>query len=230
MVSEEPHPCPYLPGRVAVTPLRLATSRIDRSAYDRLLAEGDRRAGPLLYRTECPDCSACEALRIPVGAYVPTKSQRKVMKRNADLRVEVGPALATERRVELYNRHRNERGLARADDIDLESYRHHYVDSCADTREVRYWAGSKLVAVSILDFGLKSCSSVYHYFDPDESWRSLGVFSVVKELALCAEAGLEWYYLGLWVRDCVSLAYKSNYYPHQRLSGGAWRTYEREES
>lgn len=229
VVHDEPHECPYLPGRVAVTPLRLATAPIPRATFDRLLADGERRAGPLLYRPQCPECSACEALRIPVRAYVPTKSQRKLLKRNADLRVEVGPAVATERRVELYNRHRNERGLARDEDISLAGYRQHYVDSCADTREVRYWAGSKLVAVSVLDFGEDSCSSVYHYFDPDEGWRSLGVFSVVHEIALCAELGLEWYYLGLWVGDCASLAYKARYFPHERRSGGVWKAYTRDD-
>lgn len=228
VVSNELHACPYLPGRVACTPLRFSTARLRHEEFDRLLAEGDRRAGPLLYRTECPECTACEALRVPVKRFAPTKSQRKVCKRNdGDVRVEVGPALADARRVEIYNRHRNERGLARADDIDEETYRQHYVESCTDTREVRYFVGDKLIALSILDFGRTSVSSVYHCFDPDESWRSMGVYSVLKEVALCAEAGFDWYYLGLWVGDCANLSYKAQYYPHERLQGGVWKSYER---
>ena len=92
-----------------------------------------------------------------------------------------------------------------------------------DTVEVRYELDGLLIAVSILDLGRRSASSVYHYFDPDHGRRSLGVFSVLAELELCAGLGIEWYYLGLWVEDCKALCYKAAYRPHQRLSGGVWR-------
>jgi arginyl-tRNA--protein-N-Asp/Glu arginylyltransferase len=34
--------------------------------------------------------------------------------------------------------------------------------------------------------------------------------------------GLEWYYLGFYVRDCSHLAYKAGYLPHERRIGGVW--------
>jgi arginyl-tRNA--protein-N-Asp/Glu arginylyltransferase len=46
---------------------------------------------------------------------------------------------------------------------------------------------------------------------------------VIRELAWCAEAGVEWYYLGLYVRDCSHLAYKASYNPHQRRIAGVWK-------
>lgn len=45
---------------------------------------------------------------------------------------------------------------------------------------------------------------------------------MLREIALCRERGLDWYYLGYWVRDCRHLRYKSQYLPHERLIGGAW--------
>ncbi len=228
-MSAEPHACSYLPGQTALTPLRYPTRRPVADEFDALLAEGDRRAGPMLYRTSCPECSACEALRIPVARFTPTKSQRRVQRLNSDtVRVEVGPARTTPAHVDLYNKHRDLRGLATDDSpLTLNEYESVYVRSCVDTREVRYLVGDRLVAVSLLDLGAKAASSVYHYFDPDEGKRSLGVYSVLREIALCADWQVDWYYLGLWVRDCSSLVYKSSYYPHQRLRAGEWTEYAR---
>jgi arginine-tRNA-protein transferase len=106
---------------------------------------------------------------------------------------------------------------------DGEAYRFHLVETCVDTREVQYWLGDALIAVSILDVGRTSASSVYHYFDPDHARRAPGVYSVLKEIAWCREQGIEWYYLGLYVRDCRSLSYKAGYRPHQRRIEGVWR-------
>ncbi len=223
IVDAQLHSCPYLPGQLARTPLRLPMEPISGPTFDRLLAQGDRRAGVLLYRTQCPSCSACEPLRIPVRRFTPSRSQRRVQRRNQDVRVEVRPAVAAPDRVALYNRHRTERGLAVDDaDITVEAYQTHYVDSCVATREVDYFDGDRLIGFSVLDLGATSASSVYHCFDPDVSRRSLGVFSVAKEIALCEEWGLDWYYLGLWVGECASLRYKSQYFPHERLRGGVW--------
>lgn len=227
VVHEEPHDCPYLPGQTALTPLRLPRRRLARGQFDDLLAEGDRRAGVVVYRTACPTCHACEALRIPVARFKPSKSQRRSARKNAeDVRVEVVEPLATPDRVALYNKHRMMRDLATdGAPITNEEYRFQYVSSCVDTREIDYFVGDRLIGVSLLDVGATSASSVYHYFDPDEGRRSLGVFSVVHEIELCAEWGLDWYYLGLWVEASTALRYKSGYYPHQRLRDGVWTEY-----
>ena len=108
-----------------------------------------------------------------------------------------------------------------------------YWDAIKNIREllaIRRQLGDRLIAVSVLDFGARSVSSVYHYFDPDEGHRSLGVYSVVKEIELCASLGLDWYYLGLYVADCDHLNYKADYWPHQRRSKGQWHEFARPSS
>ena len=79
---------------------------------DAALASGDRRVGRMLYRTQCPSCSACEPLRVLVGEFRPSKSQRRVWRKNQDIKVTVGPAIYSEERLSLYNRHKLERGLS----------------------------------------------------------------------------------------------------------------------
>ncbi len=224
VVHDETEACPYLPDRVARMPLRLPLERVSPDVFDVLLAQGDRRFGPLLYRTRCPDCAACEPIRVPVARFHPSKTQRRVWRRNVgEIVVEVGVPTVTPRHLDLFNRHKRERGLERSPEPTTEeSYRFHLVDTCVDSREVRYRVNGELIAVSILDVGRTGASSVYHYFDPDHADRAPGVYSALWEIAWCAAQGLEWYYLGLYVADCRSLAYKAQYRPNQRRVGGQW--------
>lgn len=224
VVHDETEPCPYLPDRVARMPLRLPLERVSPDVFDALLERGDRRFGPLFYRTLCPECVACEPIRVSVDRFRPSKTQRRVWRRNVgDVAVEVGEPRVTPRHLELFDRHRRERGLERSQEPTTEaSYRFHLVDTCVDSREVRYLMNGRLIAVSILDVGRSGASSVYHYFDPDHASRALGVYSVLWEIAWCAARDLRWYYLGLYVADCGSLAYKARYRPHQRRIAGVW--------
>jgi hypothetical protein len=90
----------------------------------------------------------------------------------------------------------------------------------------------RLIGVSVLDRALDSLSSVYFYFDTAEDIlsRSVGVFSVLKEIEACRgeifggtlKAG--WYYLGYYIEDCRKMNYKAQYNPHQLLDiGGKWK-------
>jgi len=229
VVWDQPEPCPYLPGQTARQPLRLPYRALQHAEFDAQLDSGDRRSGPLLYTTQCPSCSACEPLRVPVARFEASESQRRVIRRNVDVvQVEMGPLAVDQERLTIFNRHKFERGLSTTGEpMTATAYRQWFIDTCADTREIRYRVGGRLVAVSIIDFGATSASSVYHYFDPDHAQRSLGVYSVLVEIELCRELGLEWYYLGYYVRDCSHLAYKATYWPHERRIGGVWTSFDR---
>lgn len=193
------------------------------SQFDRLLEEGDRRSGRLLYRTRCPSCNACQPLRVPTGRFVATRNQRRVLRHNEDIEVAIGAPQVDEARVNLYNRHRHERDLARSESqLTADQYRSWLVSSCVPTVEVAYRVGGELVAVSVLDVGQYAVSSVYHYFNPDHARRSLGVFSALWEIAWSRLNGRQWYYLGFYVEDCGHLSYKAGYFPHQRKIDGRW--------
>ena len=221
---DQVEPCPYREGQQARLPLRVPVTPLTGADFDACLAAGDRRSGRMLYRTACPTCQGCEPLRVPVSEFVPSKSQRRVLRRNQDdVRVEVGVALVDATRLSMFNRHKLERNLSSSGEpLSAEAYRAWVVHTCVKTLEFRYLVGERLVAVSVVDVGARSLSSVYHYFDPGESWRSLGVFSALAELAWAREQGYEWYYLGFYVSDCDHLRYKADYRPHERRVGGQW--------
>lgn len=227
VVDATPHDCPYLEGQRATLPLEVPLGPVRPAGFDLLLEQGYRRSGPFLYRPQCASCQACQALRVPVSRFRPSRSQRNALKKNTDVCVEVGSARADAQRVALYNRHKTMRGLDhRERPLDVRAYEDAYVESCTTTIEVRYLVDERLIGLSILDLGERAISSVYHCFEPSESRRSLGVYSVCKEIELSNELGLDWYYLGLWVADCTRLAYKAQYHPHEKLENGVWRSFE----
>jgi len=223
VVHDEPEPCPYRDGQVARMPLRWQFQRLDGGAFDQSLAAGDRRVGRMLYRAACPACTACEPIRVPVDSFRPSRSQKRVWKRNQDLTIETGPASFSEEKLALYNRHKAERGLARNETVmTRRGYEGWFVHSCARTLEMRYRVDGRLIGVGILDVGQQDTSSVYFYFDPDEGRRSLGVFSVMVEVAWLRSQGGRFHYLGLYVEDCRHLVYKAQYAPHERQIDGRW--------
>ncbi len=230
VVQDRFEACVYRTGQISRCPARAPLRPLTPGELDQLLEQGDQRVGRTVFRTECPFCQACEPVRVDVQHFQPSRSQKRVLARNADLRVEMGPPSMSRRRVALWNRHRRARGLltnySRKDPV---GYQEWLVESCAPTVEVRYHQDDRLIGVSVLDVGVTSANSAYHYFDPTDARRSIGVFSVLRELELCASLGIRWYYLGLWAADAVALSYKSSYHPHERLVRGEWVRFQRRE-
>lgn len=225
LVYDKPGECAYLPEHTWHLPLRLPVRPLNRVELDRRLAMGDRRQGRTLYRPQCPDCHACQAIRIDAERFSPARTQRRVLRRGqAAIETEVGPVVSDAEHVWLYNRHKLERGLARREeDASVELYRLIFGETCCDTFEVRYRVAGELIGVALTDRAETSLSAVYTYFDPDHSALSPGVYSILQQIELCRQWGLRHLYLGLYVADCKAMSYKGRYLPHERLIDGQWR-------
>lgn len=229
LVWDEPSACPYLAGQTAHLPLRLPMRRLRPAEFSLRLDAGDRRQGLLLYRPSCPQCSACEAIRLEVDSFRPNTTQRRLFRRGeARLRTEIGrPALSPEK-VALYNRHKVGRGLLTGDGaIDEDGYEQFLVESCTDTIELSYWLDDRLVGVAVADRAADALSAVYCFYDPADAALGPGTYSILKQVALCREWGLRYLYLGLYVTGCDAMTYKARFLPHERLIGSEWRRFER---
>lgn len=220
--------CPYLPDRLARTPMQYPIRPLLPEEVDRRLALGFRRQGQLLYRVACPSCAACEAIRLRVDTFRPSKTQRRIYRRGVDaFEVEVGPTEYSDERLALYNRHKFERGLARTDlPMTPDGYRSFLVDACCDAFEIRYRYRGALVGLAVTDRGADALSAVYTFYDPALSALSPGVFSILTQVELCRAWGLSFMYLGLYVAGSEHMRYKATYLPHERLVDGQWRTFE----
>jgi len=229
LVHDEPMGCPYLPEQQARLPLRLPLARLSGRQLDERLAKGERRQGRLVYRTRCPECRACEAIRLPVADYRLSRGERRVWRRGQGLiETEIGRVECDAERVALYNRHKRLRGLdLREDPISEAGYGAILADSCCDSFELRYRVEGKLIGVAIVDRSDDALSAVYCYYNPDFGWLSPGVYSILEQLECCRRWGLSYLYLGLTIESCRAMTYKLRYRPHQRLIDGCWTTFAR---
>jgi arginine-tRNA-protein transferase len=219
------HACNYLPGRVATT-RAFRIHRMPGALYERFMDAGFRRSGQVIYQPVCEHCSECVPIRVPVADFKPDKSQRRCARRNADLPVTVGVPELTDEKLDLYRRYmldwHEPSDQQRVDRDSVESFLY---QSPVDTLEFCYRSpDGKLLGVGLADISRRVLSSVYFYFDPAESARGLGTFSAIYELDWARRNGIEFYYLGFWIRDCGNMNYKSRFKPAQvLLSDGNWR-------
>jgi arginine-tRNA-protein transferase len=219
------HECSYLPDKSANLPLILSRKRLSLEAVDAALEAGMRRAGVFLYYTACKSCQACEPSRVDVHRFQWTDSWKRISNRgDRILTWEIAPTTLDDEHLNLFNRHRSERGLGEPDSVYRnEDYESFLVDSCCEqTHELRFRKDGQLVAVSVVDFGACSVSAVYTYFDPDHSKLSLGTYSILKQIQFCMATARQYVYLGMFVAANRHLNYKSRFKPQQRWIRGRW--------
>ena len=216
------HPCPYLPGLQARERAFLA-EELEPERYHDLMDRGFRRTGDLFYAPDCPTCRRCVPLRVPVATFAPSRSQRRVLRKNGDVHVTVRRPIFSPHVYELYRRYVQHQHPATPPDDSMEQFRESLYANVVDTLEVLYTIGDQLAAVSLLDVCSRSVSAVYHFFDPMFARRSLGVFSALAEIEWTANATIPHYYLGYWVEGAPAMQYKANYRPHELLHDGHWR-------
>jgi arginine-tRNA-protein transferase len=226
IIFNETEPCPYLAGRTARMPLAVPGHPLTPAEADRRFAAGQRRSGEFVYSTDCPACQACQPIRLDVRLFRPNATQRRAWRRgNMFFSSVVGPLTSDHVRVDLFNRHRQLRGLAREQPVDLESYSWGLGRSCFDAFELDYYAGDRLCAVAICDRGQNSLSAVYTYFDPQLRGQSPGTYSILKQVEYCRANDLQYLYLGYYIGESRHMVYKAQFRPHQRLQGGQWREF-----
>jgi arginine-tRNA-protein transferase len=201
--------------------------RMPPELYHRLMDAGFRRSGTFFYQPICAGCRACEPIRVPVATFTPTKSQRRVWRKNQDLVIEVGAPEATDEKFDLYTRYVKGRHDPHREE-EREGFLEFLYRSPVNTVEFTYRTADdrKLIGAGLCDLCAQSLSSVYFYFDPSDTCkrRGLGTFSSLQEIAFARAKNIPYYYLGYFIRDCASMNYKANFAPSELLhADGIWR-------
>lgn len=216
-----PEPCPYLDGLSSSTETMLMTG-VTSTELDELLERGWRRFGPIYFRPVCAGCDECVSVRVPVATFAPSPNLRRVLKRAAHVRTEVGEPQVDDARLRLYRRWHASREVERGwkpDRIGVESYAMQFCFPHAAAREFSYWDGDRLIGVGIADETPRSLSAVYCYYEPSLSHLSLGTCNVLRAIEYARRRGRAHVYLGYRVEGCVSLRYKGRFRPQERLTG-----------
>lgn len=218
-----PHPCPYLPGRIAVSEAAYF-GWLEPAAYQLLMDLGFRRSGRVVYRMACPDCRECMPIRVPVNRFEPSRSQRRVFRRNEDVQVEVDRPRPSDEKWRIYEDYLTRRHDGTMSE-DRESFEQFLYEPATETLEMVYRIDGRIVGVGIVDACPGCLSSVYFYFDPAESRRGMGTFGALREIEECRRRGLPYWYAGFYVRDCRRMNYKAGFRPHELLGAdGVWRS------
>jgi arginine-tRNA-protein transferase len=220
-----PHSCSYLEDQEATTLFVDPRQSMDRKLYSKLSVLGFRRSGNHIYRPHCTHCNACIPARIPVSDFRPRRAQRRVWQRNEDLRVVATDDIRDDEAFDLYHRYI----CLRHFDGDMyppdrEQYQA-FLNSVWDCTEYfRFYAGGRLVAIAVVDMLEDGLSAIYTFFDPDADKRSLGTHAILWQIEHARETGLDYLYLGYWIRNCRKMAYKSEYRPLQVYLNSRWST------
>lgn len=218
------HACGYWPDRLARDLVLDPADPQLPALYGNALGIGFRRSGGHVYRPHCAACRDCVAVRIPVREFRPDRSQRRCLKRNADLRLQVRPSGGDEEVFALYRHYVNTRHAGGGmDDPGPEDFDRFVASAWSTTQFFEFRHDGELLAVAVTDVVPGALSSVYTFFAPKQAARSLGTFAILSQIAWARASGHEHLYLGFWLDGHPKMDYKRNFRPQERLQGREWR-------
>ncbi|MFN8304846.1 MAG: hypothetical protein U0U46_20345 [Saprospiraceae bacterium] len=173
-------------------------------------------------------------LRIDLRNFSLTKSQRKCLRRNKDLKIYRRPLVITAEHEALFHQHAERLPHHRPQSI------FGFFSNWSDIMPCRgelldVYDKGELIATSFYHLGWESMAGNYCIFRPEETARSLGQLTMLLEIQLAQLSGRRYYYPG-FVYDLPSeFDYKlnfngleyfdwwGNWYPLERLPVRSWR-------
>ncbi|MBG52250.1 MAG: arginyltransferase [Alphaproteobacteria bacterium] len=226
-----PSRCPYLDGRYEK---KVFTHLMGENAdlmNNALTHGGFRRSQNIAYRPACDDCNACVSVRVPVDRFQETRSFRRIVKQNRDIKRTTRPAIATEEQFSLLRSYLDQRHIdGGMSDMTALDYASMVEDTPVNTSIVEYRRRQpldveekgELIAVALTDRLEDGLSMVYSFFDAEEASRSLGSFMILDHIHQAKALGLPYVYLGYWVEGSRKMAYKARFRPVEALQPDGW--------
>lgn len=220
--------CSYLPEQQEKL-LVYAKDKQPGPYYETLLGVGFRRSGEQIYRPHCDHCQACQSLRVPVSLFKPSKSQKRLLSRNNDIKVLVSE-VNKPGYYSLYEQYINQRhedgSMYPASEKQYASFL-----SCNWIAPlfIEFFLADRLIAVAVTDQLKDSLSALYTFFAPDQQARSLGTFAVLQQIAIAVQLNKTYLYLGYQIDDCQKMNYKRNFLPHERFFQHKWQLITKKE-
>lgn len=206
------HQAIYRQARFGIMPERL---------FELLLHAGFRRNGNIMYSMKCPDCHACQPIKLNPDELAANRNQKRVLKKNSEMEYEIAPLEMSRENLRLLDKFLKTRYPERSSRAE-DYYAGFFINSFGYSMEIRYRLGGRLVGVAIVDMGHDWLNAVHFFFDPAESKRSPGTYNILSLADLCLAQNIKNLYLGYWIKNVSSMAYKGSFKPHYLMQSGAW--------
>lgn len=195
---------------------------------------GFRRSQSVAYRPSCAGCAACVSVRVLAHEFRANATQRKLMRRHAGVEISACRPWATDEQYQLLRRYLAARhptgGMVGMDEMD---YADMVEQSPVNSVIVEYRApaangvAGQLIGACLTDRQADGLSMIYSFFDPDAAtWPGLGNLIILDHIQRAHEAGLDYVYLGYWVKGSARMAYKTRYRPIEVLGPRGWALLE----
>ena len=217
-------PCNYLPEQEERLLIAVDEILHDREHYGWLMQQGFRRSGNDIYRPHCTACQACKSLRVLVNDFIPSKSQKRLLKRNQQFNVTLSKEVK-ESYYPLYEQYVNnihsDGSMYPATPEQFQSFTHNDItQQCY----IEVWHDGVLISVAVTDDIPDALSAVYTFYDPSYRKQGLGVYSILKQIEMASQLKRQFLYLGYQIDECSKMNYKNRYTSHQILVENQWQT------
>lgn len=216
-------PCPYLPDR-EFTAENFIAPALGPDEIDSLLEAGFRHFGSYYFRPVCSGCHRCVPLRVVVKEHANSRSERRMLRQNRDLVVDIGTPTPSRRAFELYQLHQER--FERQSPSSYEQFVYAFHSPTFGNNQLSVYLEGTLVSVLHLDITGTSISAVYCYYDTALADRSLGTYSILTGLHLAERLGVARYYLGYLVSGNRHMEYKERFRPNEVLVADGWVSFK----
>lgn len=200
---------------------------VEPAQLDSLLEAGYRHFGTTFFRADCEEIEneffTILPLRIRLEDFSFEKKHRRILRQNGDLTTIVQPSCFSVPKSRLFHKH-----ITRFRFFIPEKLGNfiQWKPKVTDVYEVCVYRGTTLIACSFFDVGEKASSGIYAMFDPEESRRSLGIYTLLVELEYSALLGLQYYYPGFAHIEPSFYDYKKQFNAMEHLIYGVgWFPY-----
>jgi arginine-tRNA-protein transferase len=161
-------------------------------------------------------------LRIKLANFSLSASLKRVLNKNADLRLEIRAASVDATKEALFDRHKT-RFVENVPDSMYDFFSPQPATTPCRTQELCLFQDEKLLAASFLDLGAQASSSVYSIYEPAEPKRSLGICLILLSIAYSIELGKEYYYPGYAYHEPSHYDYKKRFRGLEQFDWQEWQ-------
>jgi arginine-tRNA-protein transferase len=220
------HQCGYYDDRLSANLIPDPQILMNPGLYSLLVTKGFRRSGSFVYRPHCAGCDACQACRIQVPDFQPSRNQRRCLKRNNDVITRIGQARFTEEYFQLYRHYIDSRhGNGSMAHPEPDDFRQFLLSNWSHTLFIESRVAGRLIGVAVSDYLPAGLSAVYSFFDPQEQQRSPGTLAILQQIWLAQVYGLPHVYLGYWIDQHPKMDYKRHFAALQVYRSMQWQRF-----